>query len=212
MEDCSKKNQLMKKKNIFFFRIFGICDYSFKNKKNFLGPSNLGKNIRHLITSNKCLYSKKYVGIVILVYFHNFPHILLIQNKNKNKTFCLPGGTVQNINESEKILEDLLRKKLFIEKRKISSFINIGRWVFPEIESRIKYPFSPPHSVSKKKELHIYLIEIKNQSNFEVNIKWDLLAVPLFEIGENVLKYGSIISKLPALLFSFLSNKNKIFI
>nr|UXY88373.1 pre-mRNA cleavage factor Im 25 kDa subunit 2-like [Cryptomonas curvata] len=211
-KDTHEINFFKKKKIFLILRIYNIYKYSFKNKKQktFLHKKNLKLNIYKTLKNFFDL--KKYIGIIILVYVHKFPHILLIRNKIKKKVFCLPGGSIYQKIEDNKLMYNILEKKLSLDSKCCKMFLNLGKWVFPEFDKRIKYPYLPPNRKSIKSELYLYILELENQTKFEVNLNWDLIAVPLFEINENIKKYGSMISKLPTILFSLLSDKNKIVI
>jgi hypothetical protein len=205
--------KFFKKKKIFLIlRIYNIYKYSFKNKDKitFLPKKNLKLSIYK--TLKNFFDIKQYIGIIILVYVHKFPHILLIRNKKKKKVFCIPGGSVYQMIENNNIVYNILEKKLSLNSKCCKMFLNVGKWVFPEVDKRVKYPYLPPNRTFIKSELYLYILELENKTKFEVNVNWDLIAVPLFEINENIKKYGSIISKLPTIIFSCLSDKNKIVI
>ena len=192
--------------------MYDIYNYSFKNKKKkkFVNKKNISVNIYKTL---KNLYDlKKYIGMIMLVYVHNFPHILLIRNKKKKNIFFLPGGYINKNIENTNIIYKILEKKLSMKNVNTKTFLNIGKWLYPEFEKRIKYPYLPCHKISLKYELYLYFLELESKSKFEVNINWDLIAVPLFELNTNVKKYGMILAKLSVVLFSHLIYKNKIII
>jgi hypothetical protein len=202
-------HSLKERKIFLMIRVYDIYNYSFKNKKknNFLNKKNLNLN---LFKKLKNLFDlKSYIGIIMLVYVHKFPHILLIRNKKKKKVFCLPGGSSFENLESIDIINKILEKKFFLKNFRFKNFLNIGRWFFPNFEKRIKYPYLPSHMISLRTVLYLYILELETKSKFEINPNWDLIAVPLFELNDNVKKYGLIIAKLPTVLFSILSDKNR---
>nr|UXY87872.1 pre-mRNA cleavage factor Im 25 kDa subunit 2-like [Cryptomonas curvata] len=200
---------LKKKKLFLLIRIYNISNYSFKNKKKniFINKKNITLNIYKNLKNFFEL--KTYIGIIMLVYVHNFPHILLIRSKKKKKVFCLPGGYLFENIENNNFFYKILEKKFDVKSVNFKNFLNIGKWFFPDFEKRIKYPYLPSHKTSVKTVLYLYLLELETQNKFEVNTNWDLIAVPLFELNDNVKKYGIIIAKLSTNLFSILSDKNK---
>ncbi|KAL8263475.1 hypothetical protein R6Q59_021605 [Mikania micrantha] len=113
------------------------------------------------------------------------PHILLLQIGN---TFCkLPGGRLK---PGENEIEGLKRKlfsKLAANSRNMQP-----DWQVPNFET-IMYPYCPPH-ISKPKECKkLYVVHLSEREYFAVPKNLKLLAVPLFELYENVQRYGPVI-------------------
>ncbi|KAG5629325.1 hypothetical protein H5410_001042, partial [Solanum commersonii] len=106
---------------------------------------------------------------ILLVQEHNHPHILLLQIGN---TFCkLPGGRLK---PGENEIEGL--------KRKLSS----------------KLAANPPANQPNWKECKkLYLVHLSEREYFAVPKNLKLLAVPLFELYDNVQRYGPVISTIP---------------
>ncbi|PWA79441.1 cleavage/polyadenylation specificity factor, 25kDa subunit [Artemisia annua] len=127
------------------------------------------------------------VEAILLVQEHNHPHILLLQIGN---TFCkLPGGRLK---PGENEIEGLKRKlssKLAANSPNMQPNWQIGEcvavWWRPNFET-IMYPYCPPH-ISKPKECKkLYVVHLSEREYFAVPKNLKLLAVPLFELYDNV--------------------------
>uniref|UniRef100_A0A7N0REA4 Pre-mRNA cleavage factor Im 25 kDa subunit n=1 Tax=Kalanchoe fedtschenkoi TaxID=63787 RepID=A0A7N0REA4_KALFE len=118
------------------------------------------------------------VEAILLVQEHNHPHILLLQIGN---TFCkLPGRGRLKPGENE--VEGL--------KRKLSSKLGANS---PRIQ---------PDWQFKKR----FIAHLSEQEYFAVPKNLKLLAVPLFELYDNVQRYGPVISTIPKQLSRFQFN------
>ncbi|PWA39705.1 pre-mRNA cleavage factor Im 25 kDa subunit 2 [Artemisia annua] len=116
---------------------------------------------------------------------HNHPHILLLQIGN---TFCkLPGGRLKP-GEKRKLTSKLAANSTGLQPDwQIGECVAV--WWRPNFET-IMYPYCPPH-MTKTKEY------------FAVPKILKLLAVPLFELYDNVQRYGPVISTIPQQLSRF---------
>ncbi|WZZ76111.1 hypothetical protein YC2023_087481 [Brassica napus] len=112
---------------------------------------------------------------ILLVQEHNHPHILLLQIGN---TFCkLPGGRLK---PGENEVEGL--------KRKLTS----------------KLGGNSAGIVPDWKECkRLYIVHLSEKEYFAVPKNLKLLAVPLFELYDNVQRYGPVISTIPQQLSRF---------
>ncbi|KAJ1376526.1 NUDIX hydrolase-like domain superfamily [Sesbania bispinosa] len=130
---------------------------------------------------------------------HNHPHILLLQIGN---TFCkLPGGRLK---PGENEIEGLKRK--LTSKLGANSPALIGEcvaiWWRPNFET-IMYPYCPPHITKPKECKKLFLVHLSEREYFAVPKNLKLLAVPLFELYDNVQRYGPVISTIPQQLSRF---------
>ncbi|KAF3796229.1 Pre-mRNA cleavage factor Im subunit 2, partial [Nymphaea thermarum] len=144
---------------------------------------------------------------ILLVQEHNHPHILLLQIGN---TFCkLPGGRLK---PGENEIEGLKRKlssKLAANSTALQPNWQIGEcvaiWWRPNFET-IMYPYSPPHITKPKECKKLFLVHLSEREYFAVPKNLKLLAVPLFELYDNVQRYGPVISTIPQQLSRFQVN------
>ncbi|KAG6426508.1 hypothetical protein SASPL_110732 [Salvia splendens] len=163
---------------------------------------------------------------ILLVQEHNHPHILLLQIGN---TFCkLPGGRLKP-GENGMIFTWVLFFIFlpliqFTEidglKRKLSSKLaanspslqpdwQVGEcvaiWWRPNFET-IMYPYCPPHITKPKECKKLFVVHLSEREYFAVPKNLKLLAVPLFELYDNVQRYGPVISTIPQQLSRFQFN------
>ncbi|KAJ8450201.1 hypothetical protein Cgig2_033395 [Carnegiea gigantea] len=112
---------------------------------------------------------------ILLVQEHNHPHILLLQIGN---TFCkLPGGRLK---PGENEIEGL--------KRKLSSKLGAN---------------SAVHQPNWQECKKLFMVHLPEREYFAVPKNLKLLAVPLFELYDNVQRYGPVISTIPQQLSRF---------
>jgi len=141
---------------------------------------------------------------VMLVHQHNHPHVLLLQIGGT--FFKLPGGRLK---PGENEQEGLLRKL----SNKLSPTIPgyqpnwevgelLGQWWRPNFETQ-QYPYIPPHITKPKECKKLFVINLPEHCIFAVPKNMKLLAVPLFEMFDNVQRYGPIISAIPHLFGRF---------
>ncbi|CAL5343981.1 unnamed protein product [Camellia sinensis] len=146
---------------------------------------------------------------------HNHPHILLLQIGN---TFCkLPGGRLKPGETEVEGLKRKLNGKLGANSPALQPDWQIGEcvavWWRPNFET-IMYPYCPPHITKPKECKKLFLVHLSEREYFAVPKNLKLLAVPLFELYDNVqdgeiivsVRYGPVISTIPQQLSRFQFN------
>ncbi|KAK1399545.1 Pre-mRNA cleavage factor Im 25 kDa subunit [Heracleum sosnowskyi] len=184
---------------------YSLANYTFGTKDHKMEKDT---SVRDRLSRMKTNYMKEgmrtSVEGILLVQEHNHPHILLLQIGN---TFCkLPGGRVKP-GESE--IEGL--------KRKLSSKLSatsagvqpeweigecVGTWWRPNFET-VMYPYCPPHITKPKECKKLFVVHLPEKEYFAVPKNLKLLAVSLFELYDNVQRYGPVISTIPQQLSRF---------
>ncbi|GAQ91558.1 cleavage and polyadenylation specificity factor subunit 5 [Klebsormidium nitens] len=141
---------------------------------------------------------------ILLVQQHKHPHVLLLQIGNS--FFKLPGGRLKPGEDEVAGLKRKLSSKLSPEGSALKQEWEIGEcaeiWWRPHFETNM-YPYVPPH-ISKPKECKkLFLVPLPEKCFFAVPKNLKLLAVPLFELYDNVQRYGPVISSIPQQLSRF---------
>jgi cleavage and polyadenylation specificity factor subunit 5 len=75
-------------------------------------------------------------------------------------------------------------------------------WWRPNFETLL-YPYSPPHITKPKECKKLFVVPLSEKQYFAVPKNLKLLAVPLFELYDNVQRYGPVISAIPQQLSKF---------
>ncbi|KAF7138804.1 hypothetical protein RHSIM_Rhsim07G0017700 [Rhododendron simsii] len=127
------------------------------------------------------------VEAILLVQEHNHPHILLLQIGN---TFCkLPGGRLKPGENEIEGLQRKLSSKLGANSPSLQPNWQIGEcvaiWWRPNFET-IMYPYCPPHITKPKECKKLFVVHLSEREYFAVPKNLKLLAVPLFELYDNV--------------------------
>lgn len=185
--------------------LYALSNYSFGSKKE---TKIKDRTVEERFKRIEEIYNKEglrtTVGGVLLVHNHGHPHILLLQQGDSH--FLLPGGRLRP-GESE---VDGLKRKLTSKLAPVDSDeppeLEIGElistWWRPNFESMV-YPYKVPHVTRPKECIKLFMVYLPETCVFAVPTNLKLLAVPLFELYENKLKYGPIISSLPQMLSRF---------
>ena len=147
---------------------------------------------------------RRTVEAVLVVHQHNHPHILLLQTGGS--VFKLPGGRLRPGEEELDGLKRKLVNKLSPESESLKMDWEIGDCIGcfyrPNFET-IMYPYFPAHITKPKEIKKVYMIRLPESCYFAVPSNLKLLAVPLFELYDNVARYGPLISGLPLMLSKF---------
>lgn len=89
----------------------------------------------------------------------------------------------------------------------------LAQWWRPNFET-FMYPFIPAHVTRPKECKKLYFIQLPRTKVLSVPKNMKLLAVPLFELYDNVARYGPQLSAIPHLLskynFEFVDEKGEV--
>ncbi|MED6174533.1 Pre-mRNA cleavage factor Im subunit 2 [Stylosanthes scabra] len=142
---------------------------------------------------------------ILVVYERNHPHLLLLR-QIENTSYKLPGGRLK---PGENEIEGLKRKltsKLGsnspdqVPEWKIGE--RVATWWRPNFED-VMYPYCPPHITKPKECKMIYMVHLSEKECFEVPKNIKLVAVPMFELYDNIQNYGAVLSSIPQQLSRF---------
>mmetsp|Transcript_29450 Transcript_29450/g.70134 ORF Transcript_29450/g.70134 Transcript_29450/m.70134 type:complete len:242 (-) Transcript_29450:383-1108(-) len=149
--------------------------------------------------------ARRSVEGVLLVQEHNHPHVLLLQIGNT--FFKLPGGRLRPGETEIDGLKRKLMNNLSPTQESLATDWEIGDCVGiywrPNFENNILYPYLPPHITKPKECKKLFVVPLPERCYFSVPRNLKLMAVPLFELYENIQHYGPIISSLPQMLSRF---------
>ncbi|MCO5561960.1 hypothetical protein L7F22_015586 [Adiantum nelumboides] len=156
---------------------------------------------------NEIVHCKWLHNSRILVQEHNHPHVLMLQIGN---TFCkLPGGRLKPGEDEIEGLKRKLTSKLAPASASVPPDWKIGEcvavWWRPNFET-LMYPYCPPHITKPKECKKMFVVHLAERQHFAVPKNYKLLAVPLFELYDNVQRYGPVISSIPQQLSRFSIN------
>ncbi|MED6117508.1 Pre-mRNA cleavage factor Im subunit 2, partial [Stylosanthes scabra] len=142
---------------------------------------------------------------ILVVYERNHPHLLLLQIIGST-FYKLPGGRLK---PGENEIEGLKRKltsKLGSNYPELVPDWKIGErvatWWRPNFED-VMYPYCPPHITKPKERKMIYMVHLSENERIVVPENIQLVAVPLFELYDNVQNYGAVLSSIPQQLSRF---------
>ncbi|RLN28273.1 hypothetical protein C2845_PM05G15880 [Panicum miliaceum] len=180
------------------------------NCPNFVAGFCLGIAVLSAVARQVIIRSREHGNrgsVADLVQEHNHPHILLLQIGN---TFCkLLGGRLK---PGENEIEGLKRKlcsKLAVNSPSFPPNWQVGEcvavWWRPNFET-VMYPYCPPHITKPKECKKLFIVHLSEREYFAVPRNLKLLAVPLFELYDNVQRYGPVISTIPHQLSRFQFN------
>eukprot|EP01024_Parvocaulis_polyphysoides_P023826 TRINITY_DN21960_c0_g1_i1.p1 TRINITY_DN21960_c0_g1~~TRINITY_DN21960_c0_g1_i1.p1 ORF type:complete len:216 (-),score=14.63 TRINITY_DN21960_c0_g1_i1:227-874(-) len=184
------------------YEVSTISNYTFGTKQQKLEKD---KTVEARFNRMKAKYVsqgvRRSVEGVLLVSEHNHPHILLLQIGNS--FFKLPGGQLRVGEDEVSGLKRKLDNNLggLSEEQRVEWNVGqcVGVYYRPSFDT-VMYPYLPAH-VSKPKEIKkIFFVPLPKKAFFAIPNNLKLLAVPLFEVYDNVTRYGPIISAMPQML------------
>eukprot|EP00270_Netrium_digitus_P008813 TRINITY_DN2653_c0_g1_i1.p1 TRINITY_DN2653_c0_g1~~TRINITY_DN2653_c0_g1_i1.p1 ORF type:complete len:223 (+),score=48.46 TRINITY_DN2653_c0_g1_i1:54-671(+) len=190
--------------------VYGLNCYSFGGKEPKMEKDS---SVADRLARMKQNYMKEgmrtSVEGILLVHEHNHPHILLLQIGNT--FFKLPGGRLKPGEDEVEGLKRKLSSKLAPSTATgaLQPEWQIGEcaamWWRPNFETMM-YPYCPPHITKPKECKKLFVVPLSERQYFSVPRNLKLLAVPLFELYDNVQRYGPVISAIPLQLSRFSFN------
>eukprot|EP00803_Ostreobium_quekettii_P010418 evm.model.scf_2415.1 EVM.evm.TU.scf_2415.1 scf_2415:6628-8717(+) len=190
------------------YTLFPISNYTFgtKSPKVEKDTSVAGRlsRMRHKYDKEGPRFS---VEGILLVQEHGHPHVLLLQIGNT--FFKLPGGRLRPGEDEVSGLKRKLTNSLSPADASLGPRWEVGECIGiywrPNFET-ILYPYLPPHITRPKECKKLFVAPLPDKCYFAVPKNLRLLAVPLFELYDNVQRYGPIISAIPQMLSRFKLN------
>ena len=147
---------------------------------------------------------RRTVEAILVVNSHNHPHVLVLQMRAGFHS--LPGGKLKPGEEETAGLKRKLHSKL-APATAASSDWEVGEclatWWRPTFETVAMYPYMPPHVTRPKECRKLFLVHLPERCYFAVPKNLKLLAVPLFELFDNVPRYGHLLAAIPQCLSRF---------
>lgn len=65
------------------------------------------------------------------------------------------------------------------------------------------YPFLPAHITKPKEVQKIFMVQLPEKAHLAVPENQSLVAVPIFDLYDNVAQYGPVLSSIPSFLSRF---------
>jgi len=142
---------------------------------------------------------RRSVEAILVVHKHNFPHILIFADTEKN--YFLPGGRLRKDEDEVEGLKRKLQTKLhpdLLQHDQIEWEVGeqIAVWWRPNFEETV-FPYIPPHITKPKEVITQYLVQLPESCSLAVPENYQLLAIPFFEFYDNSYRWGSRLEALP---------------
>ncbi|GMH40677.1 hypothetical protein BSKO_08581 [Bryopsis sp. KO-2023] len=190
------------------YTLFPITNYTFGTKAPKVEKDT---SVKERLERMRQKYEKEgprfSVEGILLVQEHGHPHVLLLQIGNT--FFKLPGGRLRPGEDEIAGLKRKLTNNLSPPNPGLGPEWEVGECIGvywrPNFET-ILYPYLPPHITRPKECKKLFVSPLPEKCYFAVPKNLRLLAVPLFELYDNVQRYGPIISAIPQMLSRFRLN------
>mmetsp|Transcript_4151 Transcript_4151/g.11592 ORF Transcript_4151/g.11592 Transcript_4151/m.11592 type:complete len:198 (+) Transcript_4151:150-743(+) len=136
---------------------------------------------------------------VLIVHEHGHPHVLLLQSEDNE--FQLPGGVLKPGEDDKEGLLRKLQDSLGTDNQTQNWKVDdlLCTWWRPNFE-KFMYPYLPPHVTKPKECSKQFLVTLPEKCAFRVTQNLQIIAIPLFELFDNHIRYGHPIAGLPQLL------------
>eukprot|EP00899_Mesostigma_viride_P011375 jgi/Mesvir1/20238/Mv13476-RA.1 len=189
------------------YNVYPLSNYTFGSKES---RREKDSSVAARLARMKENYDKegirRSVEGVLLVHVHNHPHVLLIQIGDK--FFKLPGGKLKTGEDEVEGLKRKLQSKLSPTSEALRTDWEVGDlgsvwWRTNFDTTTILYPYVPPHITKPKEVKKLFIVPLPEKCYFAVPKNLKLLAVPLFELYDNVQRYGPWIATIPQTVSRF---------
>jgi len=143
---------------------------------------------------------------ILVVHEHGHPHILMLQIANA--FFKLPGDYLPPAVSDVDGLKMRLNERLAPDGVNSTASSDGGDWEIgdclamwwrPNFET-FMYPYIPAHITKPKECKLMYLVQLPERKVLSVPKNMKLLAIPLFELYDNSVRYGPQLAAIPHLL------------
>ncbi|KAL6752652.1 Cleavage/polyadenylation specificity factor subunit 5 [Haematococcus lacustris] len=187
------------------YSVFPLTNYSFGAKEpRHERDGSVEQRLARLRSGFERDGMRRSVEGVLIVHEHNHPHVLLLQLAPS--FFKLPGGRLRPGEDEREGLKRKLGNSLSPSNPLLQSVWDVGevagQYWRPNFDT-LFYPYNPPH-VSRPKECKkVFVVPLPEKAMFAVPRNMRLVAVPLFELYDNISRFGPVISALPVLLSKF---------
>mmetsp|Transcript_4421 Transcript_4421/g.15827 ORF Transcript_4421/g.15827 Transcript_4421/m.15827 type:complete len:207 (-) Transcript_4421:1249-1869(-) len=193
------------------YTIYPLANYTFGTKDALHEKDgSVAARMKRMRDKYEIEGQRKSVEGILLVQQNNHPHILLLQIGNT--FFKLPGGRLRPGEDEVEGLKRKLSSKLLTPQERDEHTWEVGEcvgtWWRPNFET-VLYPYVPAHITKPKECKKLFIVPLPEKATFSVPRNLKLLAVPLFELYDNVQRYGPVISAIPQELSRFNLNVMK---
>ncbi|GIL72670.1 hypothetical protein Vretimale_4370 [Volvox reticuliferus] len=184
------------------FNVYPVGNYSFGTKAPKLEKdSNVNDRLARLKSNYEKGGMRRSVEAILLVQEHNHPHLLLFQLAQS--FFRLPGGRLRPGEDEVEGLRRKLANRLAPTNPALQVVWDVGEvlsvFYRPNFDTMF-YPYVPPHITRPKECRKLFVVQLPERCVFAVPKNMKLVAVPVFELYDNMPRYGPIISSVPAVL------------
>ncbi|BGP12739.1 hypothetical protein JCM10213_008877 [Rhodosporidiobolus nylandii] len=191
--------------------IYPLSNYSFaqKDAQHEEDPSVVAR-LERLERDYAQYGMRRTVEGLMIVHEHGHPHVLLLQVGNA--FFKLPGDYLRQDEGDVEGLKDRMHLRLGPETKDGEVAMDgtstpdsweigdsVAQFWRPNFES-FMYPYIPAHITKPKEVKTMYLVQLPERQILTVPKNMKLVAIPLFELYDNAVRYGPQLSAIPHLL------------
>ncbi|KAM0755728.1 cleavage and polyadenylation specific factor 5 [Meredithblackwellia eburnea MCA 4105] len=208
-------------------KLYPLANYSFatKDPQPEEDPS-VNARLQRLQNDYETHGMRRTVEGLLVVHEHGHPHVLLLQVANA--FFKLPGDYLKPSEDDQQGLQRRLSLRLGKATTSRSDATTttgapspameiddgegglehweigdcLAQWWRPNYES-FMYPYVPAHISRPKEVKSIYLVQLPEKMVLTVPSNMKLLAIPLFELYDNAVRYGPLLAAIPHLLSKY---------